>query len=161
MLIRITAEEASEAKPFNSILSWTKIQNMKSSLYFVEDVRKAKALAKRLVATCLKEDGIGLAAPQVGLFKNIIVIEEAPGQFMVFFNSMWKSQPGTTKSDEVEFCLSVRGKGYLIARSDSILVNVDGEEIPLSGKLARIYQHEYDHIKGISIPQRFKMQKNT
>lgn len=166
-----------DTKPY-IVLPWDHIKNMKSTPVLAkEGAQEAyRKIGWRLVATCLSDDGIGLAAPQVGLFKRVILVREFTKQedgnyeflpsFRLYINPEWNGQPEQGKSSLKEWCLSVPGRGFIIERFNSLEAkwqefNSD-ELVDKSGLIddfpARIYQHEYDHLVGISIPQRWDLQ---
>ena len=96
-------------------------------------------------------DGIGLAAIQIGVPKRMIVVD--PGDnYMELINPVITDSSGQNKASEG--CLSVPGKVGLVDRAQKITVkalNRDGEEITLEAEdlLARVLQHEIDHLEGI------------
>jgi peptide deformylase len=104
-------------------------------------------------------DGIGLAAPQVGKSIQLMVIN-TPNKPTAFINPVvlkksWK------KSEAEEGCLSVPNVYGMVKRSKKILVsffNIDGvkHEEWLDGMIARVYQHEVDHLNGILFIDRTK-----
>ena len=96
-------------------------------------------------------DGIGLAAIQIGVPKRMIVID--PGDnYMELINPVITASSGQKKASEG--CLSVPGKVGLVNRAQKITVealNRDGEGFTLEAEdlLARVLQHEIDHLEGI------------
>lgn len=108
-----------------------------------------------------KERGIGLAAPQIGMSKRLFVME-IDGQPRACFN------PEITESSQnlVEYnegCLSFKGKTCIIKRPDEISVryqNYRGDWYTerLEGLWARCFQHELDHLDGITMWDRYKEQ---
>ena len=162
MLITLNAEACKDTKPFKKVFDWKMIKGQRCHDYDTSDFGKSMDFAKRLVATCIKYDGIGLAAPQVGIFKNVLVMLNHPvGEeptYRVFFNAKYKPIEQFGKTAAMEGCLSVPGKTFLINRWYHIKVTVDNHDHELVEMNARIFQHEYDHIQGVSIPQRFKTQ---
>lgn len=117
--------------------------------------------------TCLDVDGVGLAAPQVYKSLNIFIVASHP-------NSRYPKAPklepyavinpkiiskSTTISKDWEGCLSIPGIRGIIPRHTSITVeykNRQGKNIKekLTGFVARIFQHEYDHLQGDVIVDR-------
>ena len=100
--------------------------------------------------------GVGLAAPQVGILKRLIVIdlnrEEPEGTPWVLFNPKIHSLEGATIEDEG--CLSFPGITAEVKRAAKAVVtaqDIDGEPIQIEGEnlLARALQHEIDHLDGI------------
>lgn len=97
--------------------------------------------------------GIGLAAVQVGIDKQLVVIDVGDGLIKMINPSILKSQGKETAE---EGCLSVPGASVKVKRAKSVVVNYmseDGEVIQLKaeGLLARAMQHEIDHLLGILI----------
>lgn len=100
------------------------------------------------------KNGVGLAAPQVGLDLSIFVVREnAMSKPLIFINPLI-----TETSFELalykEGCLSIPGVYYDLLRPKSIIVEAyddNGEffKIESSGLLARIVQHEMDYLKGV------------
>jgi len=102
-----------------------------------------------------KEKGIGLAAPQVDLGKRIFVVDtgENRSQKFALINPVIKERSSKLEPYE-EGCLSVPGINADVIRPESILIsgyNRDGKEVEIeaNGLLARVFQHEYDHLDGI------------
>ncbi len=95
--------------------------------------------------------GIGLAAPQIGVAKSLIVVDIGEGAIKLA-NPVIMGSKGLGKKWE-EGCLSVPGIGVSIARPEEIIVsglNESGKVIELEaqGLLARVLQHEIDHLQG-------------
>ena len=108
-------------------------------------------LVDEMVELMREHDGVGLAAPQVGDARRFFVMEY-DDQLYKIINPTIKS-----KSDEVEVmeegCLSLPEVLLGLERASSICVeffDVDGQsyEADIDGFLARIFQHEYDHLDG-------------
>ncbi len=104
-----------------------------------------------------KEKGIGLAAPQVGVSKRIIVIETEKG--VTSFINPEILEKSKEKAIEEEGCLSLPGLYLKIKRAKKIEIrakNIEGEELKIKaeGLLARVFQHEIDHLDGILIINR-------
>ena len=103
-----------------------------------------------------KAKGIGLAANQVNLPLQMFVInlaaEKGKGEEMVFINPVVSSPKGSAEANEG--CLSLSGVEAMVSRPDQIHVSaydLAGQPIDqtFKGFLARVIQHEYDHIKGV------------
>ena len=97
--------------------------------------------------------GIGLAAPQIGVSKRVIIVDIGEnGENMVeLINPEIISSEGT-KTD-MEACLSILGVKGEVSRHEKIVVaglNRHGEkiEVQAEGLLARVFQHEIDHLEG-------------
>lgn len=113
-----------------------------------------RALACDMIDTMRAANGVGLAAPQVGVSKRIIVAEDMENTkgALVFVNPVIIRRRG--KSSFCEGCLSVPDITSEIIRPESIVVealDIDGERIKIDtgGLLARVIQHEIDHLDGI------------
>ncbi len=113
---------------------------------------KIKELAMDMMETMHKFDGIGLAGPQVGILKRIIVIDlyEEGMQFILINPVIVK-----TKGEQlvVEGCLSYPNQFGKVKRPKEVEVvalNLEGEKIRLKGKdlLAQALCHEIDHLNG-------------
>ena len=98
--------------------------------------------------------GVGLAAPQVGILKRLIVVDNRDEEGKRFF--MINPEIFEKEGEEVsiEGCLSVPGKQGSVKRAKEIKVrynDLDGEEKIMEAEdfLARIIQHEVDHLDGI------------
>jgi peptide deformylase len=123
-------------------------------------------LVKRLYATVNDSltAGVGIAAPQVGILKNIIWVQryDKPGfPFEVYFNPKIK-QYTKKKLSWLEGCLSIPGRrDTTTTRSFAILLEYDNFEKThqiemVEGFTAIIFQHEIDHLNGILYLDRLK-----
>lgn len=98
-------------------------------------------------------DGIGLAAPQIGLLHRLFVTHAPEDKIRVFINPTIIS----TSEQEVEIeegCLSIPNTYGMVSRSRDIIVqayNEDGQQFSLeaTGMVARVILHECDHLKGV------------
>jgi len=110
-------------------------------------------IAQKMLDTMYDACGIGLAAPQVGLSKRLVVLD-ATGQKTgerVFINPQIIEERGETV--EEEGCLSFPDVMGKVIRSQYVTVtayNLEGKklEIKAEGLLSRVWQHEIDHING-------------
>lgn len=112
---------------------------------------RIKTLVEDLIDTMNEEEGVGLAAPQVGVLKRVVVIDVGKGP-ITMINPEIITQEGE-KIDE-EGCLSVPGKSGKVVRPKKVRVkftNIEGEEQIMEGEnlLARACCHEIDHLEGI------------
>lgn len=101
--------------------------------------------------TMYKENGVGLAAPQVGILKRIIVIDVGEGPFAVINPEILEKRGSQI---DIEGCLSVPGEQGRVERPNYVKVkglNEEGEETIFEGEelLARAFCHEIDHLDGI------------
>ena len=109
-----------------------------------------KILINDMLDTMYEEGGVGLAAPQVGILKQIVVIDTGDGP-IVLINPKIVEESGEQTGDEG--CLSVPGKAGTVTRPYYVKVraqNEDMEEIEIEGEelLARAICHEVDHLEG-------------
>lgn len=116
--------------------------------------KSLKKLAKQMVKAMYKFDGCGLAAPQVGVTKRLVVIdcEEEQGNPIVLVNPEILELKGDPETVE-EGCLSCPGVSVPITRHPWARVryfDLDGEEWEIEGDglLGRCLQHEIDHLDG-------------
>ncbi len=115
-----------------------------------------KRLAKKMAKTMYKNNGCGLAAPQVGVMKRFVVIdcdqEDGKQDPMFLVNPVLVETRGESVTDE-EGCLSCPGISVKVTRPEYAVVryfDLDGEEwvIEGDGLLGRCLQHELDHLDG-------------
>ncbi|MBR2374913.1 MAG: peptide deformylase [Clostridia bacterium] len=112
---------------------------------------KLWALLDDMKETVKKEDGAGLAAPQVGVLRRVAVVDVEDGYFE-FINPVILSQKG--EQSGWEGCLSVRGKSGIVSRPMKVKVAYQdryGEKQLLQAKgfFARAICHELDHLDGV------------
>jgi len=111
-----------------------------------------RELAANLIDTMISNLGVGLAAPQCGVLKQmIIVLIDGTSQVLINPEIVFKSEEKVT---DKEGCLSFNGEFYDIPRAKEVIVkykNLSGHPIREShtGLVARILQHEIDHLHGI------------
>lgn len=103
-----------------------------------------------MAETMRSANGVGLAAPQVGILKRIVVIDVGSGLIELINPEIIHAEG---KQIEVEGCLSVPGKWGEVERPAKVVVkalNRNGEEIQIEGEglLARALCHEIDHLDG-------------
>ena len=104
-----------------------------------------------MVQTMRAANGVGLAAPQVGILRRIVVIEVEPGEVLELINPRIVAFSG--EQDGQEGCLSVPGQWGMVKRPMHVTVralNRKGEEVEITGHdlLARCFCHELDHLDG-------------
>ena len=112
--------------------------------------REEKKVLADMAETMYLKGGVGLAAVQVGIHKKMIVVDAGDGLIKLVNPSIIKREGSETQE---EGCLSVPDKCVNIKRSKKVVVdylNEDGQAIRLSadGLLARVIQHEIDHLTG-------------
>lgn len=108
-------------------------------------------LLDNMAETMYDAQGVGLAAPQVGVSKKIVVIDVGDG-LIELINPEIIHREGTEM--DVEGCLSIPGVRGEVKRSAKVTVKAldrTGITITLEGEglLARAFQHELDHLEGI------------
>lgn len=123
----------------------------KKSKVVTEFDERLDVLLDDMRETMRKNDGVGLAAVQVGVLKRCIVVE-ACGQYFELINPKILSSEGTQTG--VEGCLSVKNKTGDVVRPYKITVNAqnrygDNMVITVEGLLAVVLSHEIDHLDGI------------
>jgi peptide deformylase len=111
------------------------------------------ALANDMISTMVEGRGIGLAAPQVGSLLSLFIAQEEEGKPLVFVNPEIIGTSLETVPYE-EGCLSIPGMYEEVIRPEAVLIqayNLKGRPFKkeCSGLLARIVQHEADHLKGV------------
>ena len=104
-----------------------------------------------MLETMRAADGVGLAAPQVGILRRIVVIETEPGQVIELINPKIIATAGEQEGSEG--CLSLPGQFGVVRRPKHVTVramNRHGETFEMSGSdlLARAFCHELDHLDG-------------
>lgn len=124
--------------------------------------QEIRELAKHMLQTMYSADGIGLAAPQVGLAKQMLVIdidpEEASNIPLVLINPKIRKY-GDELAVGQEGCLSIPGVYLDVKRPDWIEVAYKDETgrprvLKTTGLLSRVIQHEMDHLAGVMFVDR-------
>lgn len=111
------------------------------------------ALAQEMIVTMVEGRGIGLAAPQVGKLISLFIAQEESGKPLVFINPEIIGTSLETVPYE-EGCLSIPGMYEEVIRPEAVVVQAYNEKgrpfkRECDGLLARIIQHELDHLKGV------------
>jgi peptide deformylase len=110
-------------------------------------------LTKQMLEILVRDKGVGLAGPQLGIMKRIFVVHVGGDTERVFINpSIIETSHETCKYEEG--CLSVPGIYANVIRSESIKMQAWNEKgrpftLEAGGLLARVILHEYDHLDGI------------
>lgn len=104
-----------------------------------------------MTETMRAANGVGLAAPQVGILRRIAVVETEPGEVFELINPQIIATAG--EQEDAEGCLSVPGRYGLVKRPMHVTVramNRDGDMVDITahGFLARAFCHEIDHLDG-------------
>ena len=111
---------------------------------------RTKILIGDMLETMYESNGVGLAAPQVGVLKRIVVIDVGEGPIVLINPQIIESSGEQTGE---EGCLSVPGKFGIVTRPDRVKVrafdeNMNEFEMEGEGLLARAFCHELDHLDG-------------
>ena len=113
---------------------------------------RTRTLIDDMFDTMYEANGVGLAAPQVGILKRLVVIDVDYEHPYVLINPVIIEKDGEQTGDEG--CLSLPGKVATVTRPNHVIcrcLNEDMEEIEIEGEglLARAICHELDHLDGI------------
>ncbi len=115
-----------------------------------------RRLVREMYLCCVEWHGVGLAATQVGLNRRLAVVVHEGHQFALCNPEIVQA---TGEVDALEGCLSLPRQAGLVRRAETVTVRYRnpqgrGVERTLSGWLARIVQHETDHLHGVLCPER-------
>ena len=119
----------------------------------VEEITpRTLTLLDDMVETMRAAEGVGLAAPQVGILRRIVVIEVEEGKVIELINPKIIATAG--EQEGPEGCLSVPGRSGIVKRPRHVTVRATdrhGNQFEMSGSdlLARAFCHELDHLDGI------------
>lgn len=110
-----------------------------------------KNLINDMIETMYEAEGVGLAAPQIGILKRVVVIDVGDGAIQLINPAIIETEGEDIK---VEGCLSFPGVFGEVKRAAKLTVealDISGEKqiIKAKGLLARALQHEIDHLNGI------------
>ncbi|MBI5418855.1 MAG: peptide deformylase [Deltaproteobacteria bacterium] len=117
---------------------------------------KVRELIRDMFETMYAASGVGLAAPQIGVGKRVIVVDVSPAEKesapLALVNPEIVDRKGLAEG--TEGCLSIPGVEGVVPRAEFVLVRALDQQgapvqIPARGFLARALQHEIDHIDGI------------
>jgi peptide deformylase len=122
----------------------------KKSKDVTEITERIKILVEDMIETMHENNGAGLAAPQIGILKKIVVIDVGDGPFEMINPEIIEA---SGESEGYEACLSIPGKTGKVVRPSYVkakAINIDGEEFIIEGEdfLARAICHELDHLNG-------------
>ena len=117
----------------------------------VEMTPRLQELIDDMFETLYEENGVGLAAPQVGILKRIVVIDTTGEDPLLLINPKILETSG--EQDGYEGCLSVPGKSGKVTRPNYVKAfaydeNMEPFEIEGTELLARAICHEVDHLEG-------------
>jgi peptide deformylase len=140
---------------------------LKAETQAIGDVHDVADLMARMVDRLRELNGAGLAAPQIGASVKVVVVEvrktdvfpdRPTSALLKMINPMIVEQSGTT-STGWEGCFSVPGFMGLVPRAETITVeyiSAEGADVRTlySGYVARVIQHEIDHLNGVEFVDR-------
>lgn len=111
---------------------------------------RTKMLIDDMFDTMYESGGVGLAAPQVGILKQIVVIDIGEGPILLINPEILETEGEQTGE---EGCLSVPGKSGVVTRPNYVKVkaldeNMEEQILEGEGLLARPFCHEIDHLSG-------------
>ncbi len=123
----------------------------KTSREVEEITPRIKTLIDDMVETLHRANGCGLAAPQVGILRRVVIVETEPGVIYKMINPEIIKTSG--EQEEAEGCLSIPGKWGITKRPAKVTVRatgIDGRKFEVTGEglLARAFCHELDHLDG-------------
>lgn len=129
---------------------------LRESAQPVEEITdEIKQIVDQMLGTMYAADGVGLAAPQIGISKRIITVDvnpyDASHEPLILINPEIVDREG--QADAEEGCLSVPEISGTVKRAEKVTVeglNMDGEKVRIEATelLARALQHEIDHLNG-------------
>lgn len=141
----------------------------------VKDIKndETQKIVSIMLETLKKSNGVGLAAPQISISKQIMIISSKPNdrypnapimKDLVLINSKI-IKTSKKKNKDWEGCLSIPGIRAKVARYNKIKVKYKTLEnkkktIVFKDFIARIFQHEYDHLIGLAYIDRLKSNKD-
>ena len=125
---------------------------------------KIKQLIQDMFDTMYDAYGVGLAAPQVGILKQVVVIDTTGEDPHVLINPEIIETSGSQTGDEG--CLSLPGLNESVNRPSRIKIRYVDENFvehdeEYDGFAARVIQHEYDHLDGIMFVDRLSPLRKT
>jgi len=118
----------------------------------IEDItERIKQLRDDMIETMNEAEGVGLAAPQIGVLRRAVVIDVGQGPLKLINPEILEVEGEVV---DVEGCLSVPGRSGTVSRPEKVKIRYldeDGNEKELEseGLLARAICHEIDHLEGV------------
>jgi peptide deformylase len=125
------------------------------------DSIEIRQIIEAMQSTLATTQGVGLAAPQISESKRIIIVASRPTprypsapqmEPTIMFNPSFQAL-SNDKEKDWEGCLSIPGIRALVPRYKAIMIHYSDQqgqlvELKLNGFVARVFQHEYDHLEG-------------
>jgi peptide deformylase len=138
-----------------------KILRQKATVVNDIDSVEIRQIVEAMQSTLAATQGVGLAAPQINELKRIVIVASRPTprypaaprmEPTIMFNPFFQALSDDREKDW-EGCLSIPGIRALVPRYKDIIIHyIDQQgqsvELKLDGFIARIFQHEYDHLEG-------------
>lgn len=128
---------------------------------------ETRSLIADMFETMYAEDGVGLAAPQIGVLQRVIVVDPREDESVpvALINPVIVMESEETDRAE-EGCLSLPGLKEIVERKARVVVEGLGQDgalrrVEADGLLSRVLQHEIDHIDGILFIDRVSPLKRT
>jgi peptide deformylase len=123
----------------------------KKALPVKKITKKTRRILEDMAETMYANNGVGLAAPQIGISERLITVDTGDG-LISLINPVLVASAGQER--DVEGCLSIPGQSGYVTRAARVVVEgLDPEgqkkKIEAEGLLARALQHEIDHLDGI------------
>ncbi|HCC22482.1 TPA: peptide deformylase, partial [Candidatus Uhrbacteria bacterium] len=118
-----------------------------------------RCLVENMIETMRAAQGVGLAAPQIGINQRVFVAETSAGPIALINPKFTKMSKKTTPYEEG--CLSIPGKYGLVRRATEVdieALTLEDKKITFTAKgfFARVMQHEMDHLDGILFVDRIE-----
>lgn len=166
MHIRISETNPETKTPQILLFNKIKSKSLAWNINKPSNVSETRSLLEKMVKACLSDDGVGLAAPQINIFKQVFIIREMDADnkplesFIAYFNPEWRAVAEEGKEEGVEGCLSVPGLPFQVFRWKTIdatwwELQEDGSFVEhkqrFTGYKARVFQHEHAHLRARSI----------
>ena len=131
----------------------------------IEEFEEIKKLGEAMIKLCAEKGGLGLAAPQVGVMKNMFIWVNGSNSFQIVLNPQFFPDRKTTHT--VEGCLTYPEQHFYLERHKSgnaryeVIDPKDNGKFKkifkkLSGERALVWQHELDHLGGYTIATKGK-----
>ena len=139
------------------------ILKLKASEISSNELNKLDTLIDDLWETMYNANGVGIAAPQIGISKKIFIAD-----FSFFKDEEGFNENELLKMQQVfinpEGCLSIPNISENVVRKEKLKIkfldeNLESQTIICSGIIARVIQHEYDHLQGILFTDKLSYKK--
>lgn len=128
-----------------------------------EEALEIIKLGEAMIKKCVDENAIGMACPQIGVNKKMFVWMNSPSTFQIVLNPQFVPLENK-KTNVIEGCLSFPGKDFYLSRFKKIkakFFTFDRKKLKfekiisdLSNERSFIFQHETDHLSGITIKEK-------